>query len=944
MLESRRNRILGKIQTMSEMEFTKSVLIPLFEAMAYRVDYHGGANERGKDLICFKEGEFGDQEITAVQVKKTRPTAVASDVKNSFSEIVTQLQQASEENIPLLNGTLQRPNRVYFITPFEIDVRALESRFGGLQHLSLRNVRVLDGANVVDSLQKKLPKLADSLCGDDYMLQAGALLNLSNQDLLSALNFSVEKDIVDFYCDLDFSVGRVTSKLFFSLGFAPNVLSSGASPLRWTAIKSAANQFASTSGTEILLPKIEEIEASYEARRVRWESEENKALIKRIWQLVNDIEGLFKFILDEAGSIVDATFWLNANQIGFPKLSRELTDEEASRLSELSKAREQLNKDYGGWFERSDISDGTIAKMKALVGNGERYITSLRTNTVVINATEAGTLKRLLTNMAQLNKLFKALEETFSRRTDEPVYEFSINGSAIADALLNYRKYVSDGADKLSNGGIARDEIRAYFTECQQIFSLVELVLSERLFSEAVGLDTSQRFAISSGRRIHLPVKEVFATGIHCAVYGEAGAGKSTTLHRYASAAIAQDREDEVTLWIPLTRALTIEKWDDDLPPIQRLEHTLASFFSSAGTIRQDDVVPLLLSKRRVVFIFDGVDEVVKRAPWISAAIHDLPNRFPSCQIIVSARSTGTYPELSSFLGLTLLPFTPEQVEFFVRGWFIESPAVADSVVSHLRSVPAVADIARNPLLATVLCVLASNDVPLPRGELAMYAERMNLLLGHYDIHKKTKRLDSHHTLLRTVARQIALGLHKDNLRSAPLDVLQQIANKAMAQINSRPSREKVNLAVVELVDPCNILVPMTNEGGFGFGHLRYQEYLCAEELHHNRSIDLLPLLSSPWWRSVIVFFCRLHGSVEFLINDVIGKEHTVEKYFDTLMAVLATQSKDEQKRLRPLITSHQRMDILSADMRELAEYSEQDDDLFELGMDMPSRSHLNSY
>jgi len=933
MVEPRKQRILEKIQAMSEADFTKSVLAPLFRSMGYKVDYHGGPNERGKDLICFKEGEFGDQEITAVQVKKTKPTSVASDVSNSFSEIITQLQQAAEENIPLLSGSYQKPNRVYFITPYSIDVRALESRFAGLQYLTLKNVRVLDGSAIVDSLLKRIPELADFLCGADFNLQAGAFLHPSNQDLLSALSYSDEKNIVDFYCDLDFSVGRVTSKLFFSLTFAPQILACSENAVRWNAIKGAAHRFTSNSGASVLIPAVDEIEQRYFTEKSRWESEENRDAVKRIWEIVSDIERLFKYVIDEAGNVVDATFALTTNQLGFARPSRELTEEENIRLGELSEAREHLNKNYVALFEKNDISAATVLQVKALVSSAERYVETLRSDNVIINATDAGRLKRLLANIQQLNKLYRSLDDAFSKRTDEPVYQFSIDGAVIASALLNYRQYVADGAESLSQKGVARELIKKYFTECQQIFSLVDLVLGEKAFSDAAGLDMGQRFAISSGHRIHLPVKDVFATGIHCAVYGEAGAGKSTTLHRYANSAIKYDRDDEVTLWLPLTRMLTLDESAIDSPIIQKLEQAVSHYLSTNGAVRPEDVVPLLRAKKSVVFVFDGVDEVAKRAPWIAAAIHELPRHYPRCQVIVSARSTDSYPELSSFLGLTLLPFTDEQVEFFVRGWFSGSPLVADGVVSHLRNVPTVAEVARNPLLATVLCVLAASEVPLPRGELSMYAERMNLLLGHYDVHKKTKRVVSHRPLLLEVARKIAFGLHKDDVRSAPIEVLQKIANKAMSQVHSKVEKGKINIAVAELINPCNILVPMTNEGGYGFGHLRYQEYLCAEELHQNRTIDLLQYLATSWWRSVIVLFCRLHGTVEFLINDVIGKEHTVEKYYDTLIAVISTLDKSDQKRMKALIASHRKMDILSIDMRELTEYSEQDFNVFELGL-----------
>jgi hypothetical protein len=85
--------LLSKIQAMSESDFTFAVLVPLFKTMGYQVDYHGGPNEGGKDLICRKITDFDLQEICVVQVKKTTASAAAAS-NNSFAGIVTQLQQA----------------------------------------------------------------------------------------------------------------------------------------------------------------------------------------------------------------------------------------------------------------------------------------------------------------------------------------------------------------------------------------------------------------------------------------------------------------------------------------------------------------------------------------------------------------------------------------------------------------------------------------------------------------------------------------------------------------------------------------------------------------------------------------------------------------------------------------------------------------------------------
>ena len=64
---------LEKIRNLSEDEFRKKVLIPLFIAMGYQnvIEYHG-RNERGKDIIFHETDYVGEKIYTAVVVKKER--------------------------------------------------------------------------------------------------------------------------------------------------------------------------------------------------------------------------------------------------------------------------------------------------------------------------------------------------------------------------------------------------------------------------------------------------------------------------------------------------------------------------------------------------------------------------------------------------------------------------------------------------------------------------------------------------------------------------------------------------------------------------------------------------------------------------------------------------------------------------------------------------------
>src|SRR5262245_45981445 len=114
---------------MLERDFTARILVPLFKALGYTtVDFHGGPDEQGKDLICWRVDELDEVELAVVQVKRYKPSRRARDGQ-SFSEIVTQLSQCIETAVPNANGHVYQPTTVYLVTPYAIDTRTLSSRF-----------------------------------------------------------------------------------------------------------------------------------------------------------------------------------------------------------------------------------------------------------------------------------------------------------------------------------------------------------------------------------------------------------------------------------------------------------------------------------------------------------------------------------------------------------------------------------------------------------------------------------------------------------------------------------------------------------------------------------------------------------------------------------------------------------------------------------------------
>ena len=799
--------LMTKLQGLSERCLTTKVLVPLFNALGFdKVDYHGGPYENGKDLICWKTDELGCIELAVAQVKKYQPTSAASDTR-CFGEIITQLQQASETPVPNINGQKFYPSMIYFITPFQIETRALQSRFEGYTTLKPRP-KIIDGPFLVKLIRENLPQLANELSGKEFLFKDTLTKNLTNTDLLNALNIKLNKDISSFYCDLDFGVGKITTRFFFSLSFKPQIIPLSLIPSSWESFKSCCQLAESFFGVTLISPSEDEIKKDYAQRNEKYESEKK---------------------------------------------------------------------------------------------NNKR-------------------------------KPNKKLKSSLEDQPLEPEYLFKLDGRNLAKKLMSKQKWLREQTEKFNSNEPSVSKLRKFLTDCEKLFEAAEKILKDTNISRAIGIyDRQQYSSVEKAARLSVPLHTIFDTRHNFAILGDAGAGKTTSLQMYAKRRSENAGEEELILFVPLARVFAALEKERIKPkgstPVQLLEYGIISHLRILGL----DIIPteflLILQTKQVVFLLDGIDEVIKQASWILEAINGLRMRYLNAQIIVSSRMSGDYLDKIPFFGITLLPFTDKQRERFIRGWFNEqSKSKVTCILKHINKFKELGEILRSPLLATILCVLAEHNIPLPDSEIRLYDERMRLLLGHYDIHKQAVRVKSQYYFLELVARKLAYQLHKTGVRQTELEVLHSWAINELA---GRLKTELIILAVDELIDPCNILTPMTNDGQIGFGHLRYQEYLAACELKTNRGIGIGQLMHQSWWRGVLVLFAQMTDDVEFIIDWVV-KNGKVSDVRETLEAMLAVRPMKERKELRSLISEHVKLDNLDAAFQNDVEMQKTIDEKFD--------------
>lgn len=396
--------------------------------------------------------------------------------------------------------------------------------------------------------------------------------------------------------------------------------------------------------------------------------------------------------------------------------------------------------------------------------------------------------------------------------------------------------------------------------------------------------------------RLKLSPQRLFEVGINVGLIGEAGAGKSTTLAHYVSIAANESVTERIVISASLGRLTKLVPEDAVARgPLEALLTCLALHCSQVveGLGPQD--VRGLLCSRSSLLVLDGVDEAWEHVSWLLPALDELASQFPKAQVIVSSRPLPTSLGLPRFVCLGLLPFTKSQQLSFIRNWFGDDGERAEDVLAHLRREPELDAVVKNPLLATVLCVLREHDIELPKKEVRLYEERMRLLAGEYDRYKGiARRTKTTARELIRVARKVAFQMHTRGLREAPTD-------DVLGWISQEVGDEKSQLLLSELVAPCEILLPAP-PGALTFGHLRFQEYLAAEEIAANRNIKPVALALQPWWSGAMLLLAQEDEPIDWVLEMPESYSSFTDATAILLSNMLAKRPEGERERLLPVL------------------------------------------
>jgi NACHT domain-containing protein len=296
----------------------------------------------------------------------------------------------------------------------------------------------------------------------------------------------------------------------------------------------------------------------------------------------------------------------------------------------------------------------------------------------------------------------------------------------------------------------------------------------------------------------------------------------------------------------------------DGIPGIATL---IADQFIDHGFAKPSRFVDRALQDGDLTILFDGLDEVATaHRKQVCNLLGDIATRYSKCQMIVTCRTAIYQGQLAEKFAdvVRVADFDDAQIRRFMHNWQRRpGDPVADQLLEVLREVPRLMQLARNPLLLTLIAYLYAyrgKESKLPRSRAQFYKEATDLLL------RNKPELDYAQATKMAVLQRLALAAQDTPATDIDRQVLPYA--KVISTIKDiLPAtvlkEDDIQPLLDEIVARSGIIKQIKGEQSYHFAHLTLQEFLAAAELA-DRPDDLMQRYHGDpaIWRETIKLWC----------------------------------------------------------------------------------------
>lgn len=393
--------------------------------------------------------------------------------------------------------------------------------------------------------------------------------------------------------------------------------------------------------------------------------------------------------------------------------------------------------------------------------------------------------------------------------------------------------------------------------------------------------DKFERFGLGQILEERLPALEAAEQHNKLMILGKPGAGKTTFLKYLAIECIDGSFN---AFRVPIF--VTLKSFSESTKSNDLLEY-LIKYFNHHGV--ESEQLVNCLNYGGALILLDGLDEVKQEnSGRIIQEIREFVERFYKNKFILTCRIAAKEYIFQSFTEVEIADFDERQIIDFSRKWFFQDDKKSNSFLYKIEQNKPIKEIATNPLLLTLLCLIFEETADFPNNRYELYKEGLDVLLKKWDAKRDIEREQIYKKLSlkgkEDLLGQIALATFKEgnyfikkrHLETHILDYIQNLPDVdtdiEALQLDSE--------AVIKSIEAQHGLLVERARDIYSFSHLTFHEYFAAREvvLSVDPQLSLQELANhilEPRWREVILLaaeMLRRADSLLLLMKQAIDK------------------------------------------------------------------------
>jgi predicted NACHT family NTPase len=398
-------------------------------------------------------------------------------------------------------------------------------------------------------------------------------------------------------------------------------------------------------------------------------------------------------------------------------------------------------------------------------------------------------------------------------------------------------------------------------------------------------VENFDRFILGTVRQKRIPALEAVERHEKLLILGKPGAGKTTFLKWLAlqcnGGKINQNR---VPLFVTLKEFAETEGQPD-------LLSFIAKQLTECGIENGLVVGEKILHEGRSIVLLDGLDEVkAQDHDRVLKTIRQTAEKFDASQFVITCRIAAKEYIFDQFTEVEVADFDDIQIADFAQKWFhLKDPVKAEEFPKELKAYPGLKELATNPLLLTLLCLVFEEGGRFPANRAELYKEGLDVLLKKWDAKRNIKREE--------VYKQLSLQRKEDLLSQVAYNafersdyffkqgfVEEQIRDYIRNLPNASNEPEALQLdseAVLNSIAAQHGLLVERARGIYSFSHLTFQEYFTARWFKEKADGDFGALIShvtDKQWREVFLLTVGMLQSADKL---VLGMKREIDGLLD---------------------------------------------------------------